>query len=223
MYTMRPEGRLELFIESGLHTAPAPTCERYRAAAARAEVDMRRRVRHGARLKSSGRLFNDWLIKSRADLALLTTQMETGPYPYAGIPWFSTAFGRDAILTAWQILWFEPSLAKGVLSYLAAHQAEAVSAFRDSAPGKIMHATRKGEMAALGEIPFGRYYGCVDTTPLYVALAGAYAERTGDLALIDQLWPVLERAGQWMEQYGDYDGDGLIDYALGAASGLANQ
>lgn len=223
MYPMRPEGRLELYIEIGLHAAPAPTCERFRAAAARAEVDMRRRVRHGARLKSSGRLFNDWLIKSRADLALLTTQMETGPYPYAGIPWFSTAFGRDAILTAWQILWFEPSLAKGVLSYLAAHQAEEVSAFRDSAPGKIMHETRKGEMAALGEIPFGRYYGSVDTTPLYVALAGAYAERTGDLALVDQLWPVLERAVQWMEQYGDSDGDGLIDYARGAASGLANQ
>jgi glycogen debranching enzyme len=223
MYPMRPEGRLELYLEIGLHAGPAPTRERFRAAAARAEVDMRRRVRHGARLRSSGRLFNDWLAKSRADLALLTTQMETGPYPYAGIPWFSTAFGRDAILTAWQILWFEPSLAKGVLTYLAAHQAEEVSAFRDSTPGKIMHETRKGEMAALGEVPFGRYYGGVDTTPLYVALAGAYAERTGDLALIDHLWPTLERAVQWIEQFGDTDGDGLIDYARGEAGGLANQ
>ena len=223
MYPMRPEGRLELYLEIGLHAGPAPTRERFRAAAARAEVDMRGRVRHGARLRSSGRLFNDWLAKSRADLALLTTQMETGPYPYAGIPWFSTAFGRDAIITAWQILWFEPSLAKGVLTYLAAHQADEISAFRDSAPGKIMHETRKGEMAALGEVPFGRYYGGVDTTPLYVALAGAYAERTGDLALIDHLWPTLERAVQWMEQFGDTDGDGLIDYSRGAAGGLANQ
>lgn len=223
MYPLRPEGHLELYIEVGLHSGPPPSRERFAVEAARARLDMRARRRHGARIKSSGRLFNEWLEKSRADLALLTSLMETGPYPYAGIPWFSTAFGRDAIITAWQILWFEPSLAKGVLTYLAAHQAEEVSAFRDSAPGKIMHETRRGEMAALGEIPFGRYYGGVDTTPLFVCLAGAYAERTGDMALIDQLWPHLERALHWIEAYGDSDGDGFIDYARGQESGLANQ
>ncbi len=223
MYPLGPEGRLELYIEIGQEPGPTPTRERFRGHAARARFAMRARSRHGARLRSSGRLFSDWLRKSRADLALLTTQTETGPYPYAGIPWFSTAFGRDAIITAWQVLWLDPSLAKGVLSYLARHQATEVSAFRDSAPGKIMHETRRGEMAALKEIPFGRYYGGVDTTPLYVALAGAYAERTGDWALIDELWPALERALSWIETYGDSDGDGLIDYARGAASGLANQ
>ncbi|WP_304176352.1 amylo-alpha-1,6-glucosidase [Phenylobacterium aquaticum] len=223
LYPLRPEGRLELYLEIGATAEEPPSRERFRANAAAARWDMRSRIRHGARLKSSGRLFNQWLDKSRADLALLTTRMETGPYPYAGIPWFSTAFGRDAIITAWQILWFEPSLAKGVLTYLAAHQAEEVSAFRDSAPGKIMHETRKGEMPALGEVPFGRYYGGVDTTPLFVALAGAYAERTGDLQLIDDLWPALTAATAWMEHFGDTDGDGLIDYARGAESGLANQ
>src|SRR6185369_12242674 len=83
--------------------------------------------------------------------------------------------------------------------------------------------TRRGEMANLGEVPFARYYGGVDTTPLFVALAGAYAERTGDMALIEQLWPALEAAVGWIENYGDTDGDGLIDYARGAKSGLANQ
>jgi len=223
MYSLQPEGRLELYIEIGASAGPTPSRERFRDAAARARWDMRARRRHGARLKSSGRLFNEWLEKSRADLALLTTRMETGPYPYAGIPWFSTAFGRDAIITAWQILWFEPSLARGVLTYLAAHQAEEVSAFRDSAPGKIMHETRKGEMPALGEVPFARYYGGVDTTPLFVALAGAYAERTRDLALIDDLWPALINAIHWIDAYGDSDGDGLIDYKRGHDSGLANQ
>ncbi|MBS0334922.1 MAG: amylo-alpha-1,6-glucosidase [Proteobacteria bacterium] len=223
MYPLGPEMRLELYVEVAARPGPTPTRERFRAAAAAALCAMRARRRHGARLRSSGRLFNEWLDKSAADLALLTTLMETGPYPYAGIPWFSTAFGRDAIITAWQILWFEPSLARGVLTYLAAHQAEEISAFRDSQPGKIMHETRRGEMAVLGEVPFGRYYGGVDTTPLFVALAGAYAERTGDLALIDRLWPALERATAWIELYGDSNGDGLIDYMRGAETGLANQ
>jgi len=223
MYSLQPEGRLELYLEIGSDGGHIPSKERFRDAAARARWDMRARRRHGARLRTSGRLFNEWLEKSKADLALLTTRMETGPYPYAGIPWFSTAFGRDAIITAWQILWFEPSLAKGVLTYLAAHQAEEVSSFRDSAPGKIMHETRKGEMPALGEVPFGRYYGGVDTTPLFVALAGAYAERTGDFALIDDLWPALKAATAWMEHYGDTNADGLIDYKRGQDSGLSNQ
>ena len=223
MYPLGPESHLELYIEIGGEPGPAPTCERFRSHAARARFAMRGRRRHGARLRTSGRLFSEWIEKSKADLALLTTEMETGPYPYAGIPWFSTTFGRDAIITAWQVLWLDPSLAKGVLSFLAAHQASEVSAFRDSAPGKIMHEARKGEMAMLGEVPFGRYYGGVDTTPLFVALAGAYAERTGDLELIDMLWPHLQAAIGWIETYGDADGDGLIDYARGAASGLANQ
>jgi glycogen debranching enzyme len=184
---------------------------------------MRARRRQGARLSTSGRLFNGWIAKSRADIALLTTPTETGPYPYAGIPWFSTAFGRDGIITAWQILWFEPSLARGVLSYLAAHQAQEASAFRDSQPGKIMHETRRGEMAALREVPFGRYYGGVDTTPLFVALAGAYAERTGDALLIERLWPALERAAAWICDRADANPHGLLDYAREAESGLANQ
>jgi glycogen debranching enzyme len=223
MYPLGPESHLELYVEIGMCAGPAPTRERFRAHAARARASMRLRGRRGARVRSSGRIFSEWIEKSKADLALLTTELETGPYPYAGIPWFSTTFGRDAIITAWQVLWLDPSLAKGVLKRLAATQATEVSAFRDSAPGKIMHEARSGEMAGLGEIPFGRYYGGVDTTPLFVALAGAYAQRTGDMALIDRLWPHLEAAVDWIERHGDTDGDGLIDYARGAASGLANQ
>jgi glycogen debranching enzyme len=223
MFSLQAEGVIDLYIEIGAVDGHVPSRERFRDAAAQARWDMRSRRRHGARLRSSGRLFNEWLGKSRSDLALLTTRMETGPYPYAGIPWFSTAFGRDAIITAWQILWFEPSLAKGVLRYLAAHQAQERSTFRDSAPGKIMHETRKGEMPALGEVPFGRYYGGVDTTPLFVALADAYQARTGDDRLIDELWPALTRAMHWIEHDGDSDGDGLIDYARGQDSGLSNQ
>jgi glycogen debranching enzyme len=223
MYPLGPESHLELYVEIGMEPGPTPTRERFRAHAALARFSMRARRRHGARVNTSGRLFSEWVQKSRADLALLTTELATGPYPYAGIPWFSTTFGRDAILTAWQVLWLDPSLAKGALAFLASRQATDLSTFRDAAPGKIMHEARRGEMAELGEVPFGLYYGGVDTTPLFVALAGAYAERTGDMAFIDAIWPNLEAAVHWMENYGDTDGDGLIDYARGEKSGLANQ
>ncbi len=220
--TLARDTRTEIYIEIGAQAAE-PSRARFRAAAARARNDMRFRRRRGARLRTNGRLFNAWMDKSRADLALLTTAMQTGPYPYAGIPWFSTPFGRDGILTAWQILWFEPSLAQGVLTYLAAHQADAVSAFRDSEPGKIMHETRRGEMAALGEVPFGRYYGGVDTTPLFVALAGAYMDRTGDLEQVEKWWPALQRAIDWVDRCAERHPLGLLAYARGAESGLSNQ
>ena len=219
---LRQNDTRQIFVEVG-PDAQSPSRERYRAAAARAHFGMRSRRRRGASLRSSGGLFNDWINKSRADLALLTTDLTTGPYPYAGIPWFSTPFGRDAIITSLQMLWIDPSLARGVLRYLADRQAKETSSFRDSAPGKIMHETRKGEMASLREIPFGEYYGGVDTTPLFVMLAGAYAERTGDLSLIEDLWPALVNAINWVEGAGDSNGDELVDYLRGAKSGLANQ
>src|SRR5205823_1529923 len=130
--------------------------------------------------------FNPWLNRSIADLHMMVSMSSAGPYPYAGVPWFSTPFGRDGLITALECLWFNPDLARGVLAYLAASQASEDVPARDAEPGKILHEARAGEMAALGEIPFGRYYGSVDATPLFVMLAGAYYLRTGDLALIKE-------------------------------------
>jgi glycogen debranching enzyme len=223
LFSLQPRARFELYIEVGAEAEDAPSRARYRHAAVRAIIEARRRRRTGARIRARGARFNAWLDQSRADLAFLTTDLPTGPYPYAGIPWFSTPFGRDGLITAWQMLWIDPGLARGVLRYLAAHQATETSSFRDSQPGKIMHETRQGEMAKLGEIPFGLYYGSVDSTPLFVALAGAYARRTGDLDLVRELWPALIAATEWMETYGDSNGDGLIDYARRDQRGLVNQ
>jgi glycogen debranching enzyme len=220
---LAPGTEQELFIEVGLAAQEAPSLARYRDAAAHARRRMRARQRRGARVRSAGPLFADWMERSRSDLALLTSDLATGPYPYAGIPWFSTPFGRDAVITSLQVLWLNPGMARGVLAFLAEHQAREFSGFLDSAPGKIMHETRKGEMAALRELPFGLYYGGVDTTPLFVMLAGAYARRTGDLDFIDRLWPALRAATDWIERTCDASAHGFLDYARGADSGLANQ
>ncbi|PYR77785.1 MAG: amylo-alpha-1,6-glucosidase [Acidobacteria bacterium] len=176
-----------------------------------------------ARVDTSNRQFDAWIQRSFADVQMMATDTAYGPYPYAGVPWFNTAFGRDGIITALELLTVNPSLARGVLRYLAATQADAVVPDRDAEPGKILHETRGGEMAALGEVPFGLYYGSVDATPLFVVLAGAYYRRTADRALLEHLWPHVERALEWIDRYGDRDGDGFVEYERRTPTGLAHQ
>jgi glycogen debranching enzyme len=174
-------------------------------------------------VNTSNEQFNDWMNRSAADLVMLTADNPEGAFPYAGVPWYSTPFGRDGIITALLYLWADPAIARGVLAHAARLQATKVSPEQDAEPGKIFHETRKGELAALGEIPFGCYYGSVDSTPLFIILAAAYHNRTGDLAFLRGLWPNLQSALEWIDRYGDVDGDGFVEYQKKTERGLLHQ
>lgn len=176
-----------------------------------------------ATLSTDNAEFTNWINRSKFDLVSLLKHTADGLYPYAGVPWYNTTFGRDGIITAMEALWITPEIAKGVLLFLAANQAKTNDPFRDAEPGKILHEARGGEMAILHEVPFYKYYGTIDATPLFVSLAGQYYKRTGDKACIQHIWSNIKAALEWIEKYGDVDGDGFVEYEQKQKSGLFNQ
>jgi glycogen debranching enzyme len=210
---------LEIVCENGRGARSCAFSEAMR----RADQEMDRLAQSFPEITSSNSRFNDWIKRSSSDVLMMTVGNREKDYPYAGVPWFSTVFGRDGIITALETLWVDPSLACGVLKFLAETQATELDPANEAEPGKILHELRHGEMANLKEIPFGRYYGTVDATPLFLLLAGEYYQRTGDRDLIERLWPNLQAALGWIDRYGDVDGDGFVEYAARSSRGLIQQ
>lgn len=220
------EPKEEKFVSSTI------TCERnstsrivdpYHSAFRKLEKEFDRNGIDECVVTSSSETFNAWLTRSSADLRMLIDGNPEGPYPYAGVPWFNTVFGRDGIITALECLWMAPRIAEGVLKYLAETQATSEEPERDAEPGKIIHEMRRGEMSVTGEVPFARYYGSVDSTPLFVLLAGAYFLRTHNLSFLKEIWPHIKCAIAWIDTYGDRDKDGFVEYEKRSSKGLVQQ
>ena len=201
---------------------PAPAVDFDGALAARRSA-IERSQAGWAMLSASNKLFDSLLTRSRADLISLISHTADGAFAMAGIPWFATLFGRDSIITALALLPFNAEVAADTLRALAGMQGSGIDESREEQPGKIVHEIRAGEMAATGETPFGRYYGSIDSTPLFLLLFGRCVAATGDLAFAEELWPNAERALEWIERWGDRDGDGYVEYFRKTPRGLANQ
>jgi glycogen debranching enzyme len=221
---MQPKQRIELTYNIYFKTGDEKVSDiEYDLAKESITEDLAKTRRLFAQIYTSNSQFNHWINRSKADLLSLLTLTEYGNYPYAGVPWYNTAFGRDGIITAMEILWIAPAVSRDVLKFLARKQATEMIPEKDAEPGKILHEMRSGEMANTGEIPFKEYYGTIDATPLFVMLAGMYYERTGDFETIEKIWPNIKAALDWIEKYGDLDGDGFVEYKHKAKNGLTNQ
>ncbi|GAI77472.1 unnamed protein product, partial [marine sediment metagenome] len=176
-----------------------------------------------AMLETNNELFNRLLERSVLDLRLLIEDTPQGLVPTAGIPWFACVFGRDSLITSLQTLMLNPQIATGTLRFLAKCQGTKVDPWYDEEPGKIVHEIRKGEMAKSGEIPHSAYYGSVDATPLFLMLFTETMRWLDDDELFQEILPAAKRALEWMENYGDLDGDGYVEYLSRSSGGIRNQ
>ena len=223
---LEPRCSRRLCLELDFSSAPdlSRTPEEAFDAAHDATINRFREARRmAASLSTDNPAFDSWVTRSFSDVHLLATRYNHGLYPYAGVPWFSCPFGRDGLITARQMLLVEPRVARGVLGFLAEHQADHVDPASDAEPGKILHEARLGEMAALGEVPFRRYYGSVDATPLFLILAGDYLARSADEPFLRELLPALDAAMAWIRGAESRSADGFLRYLCAAQGGLRNQ
>jgi glycogen debranching enzyme len=198
------------------------------------EIDRRRRSEVDAWLALAPLLETDGddlghvYVQSLQDLAALRFYPHIAEQdvslPAAGLPWFMSLFGRDSIISSYQVLPFMPELARTTLRTLAARQGTRVDDFRDQEPGKILHEIRFGELTATGQVPHSPYYGTADATPLYLVLLDEYERWSADRDLVRELEPNARAALEWIDAYGDLDGDGYVEYQTrNPESGLVNQ
>jgi glycogen debranching enzyme len=217
----RARTRIEMTIEptDGEKRAPALT---FSAAETAAEEHASTWASSCTGITSSQTSFDRLINASVRDLRLLGTNSSDGEIVAAGIPWYVAPFGRDTLLTCYEMLLLNPNKARNTLLYLAHHQATEDDPGRDAEPGKILHELRNGELARARLIAHTPYYGSVDSTPLFLMLAGSYHRWTSDTATIEAIMPSIEAALNWIDKHGDQDGDGFVEYKRRSPGGLDN-
>ena len=230
--TARWKLRLPPFKRFQLQTTIVPHVEGKRSRSIRPDFAQQLRLRreaiaewasHSTSFNASNSIFGEMVETCKADFHALQIPEAKERVIAAGIPWFATMFGRDSIIAAYQSLMLNPQLAAETLRVLASHQGKEKNDWRDEEPGKILHEYREGEMTRAGEMPFGPYYGSVDATPLWLILLSETFNWTADEQLVKDLLPNAYRALEWIDSYGDLDGDGFVEYQRRSSKGLANQ
>jgi glycogen debranching enzyme len=179
--------------------------------------------RESTRIESDNSFFCTVLDRSLSDVRMLWNHGSLGGYPAAGTPWYDTLFGRDTAIVGLQTLCLKPSVARACLVALSRWQGQKLDTWRDEEPGKILHELRVGEMTQSGALPFSPYFGSIDSTPLFLLLAGEYFQWTNDVELLSQIEHNLRAGLRWLTDYGDTNRDGLIDYEKRSSKGLVNQ
>jgi glycogen debranching enzyme len=230
--TARWKVKLPPFKRFQLNTTIVPHVEGRRPRTARPDFGQLLRMRReafaewelrAASFSSSNSIFDQLIATSKGDFHALQIPQAEERVVAAGIPWFATMFGRDSIIASYQSLLLNPELAVETLRVLAHHQGTEKNDWRDEEPGKILHEYREGEMTRAGEMPFGPYYGSVDATPLWLILLSETFNWTADEQLVKDMLPHAYRALEWIDAYGDLDGDGFVEYQRRSAKGLINQ
>lgn len=158
------------------------------------------------------------MTRSLRDLRVLRSTLKGETFFAGGVPWFVTIFGRDSLITALQMLAFDPDISAQTLRLMAQYQGDTVDEWREEQPGKILHELRVGEAARMNLIPYTPYYGTIDTTPLFLILIGRHAAWSGDLSLFKELLPNIDRALDWMDRYGDRHGEAFVAYDSSSTS-----
>jgi glycogen debranching enzyme len=224
--------KLPPFKRFQLQITVVPQVEAKPSRASRADFSQQLRMRrdayaewesHSSHFNSSNSIFDQMMGNCKGDFHALQIPEGQEHVIAAGIPWFATMFGRDSVIAAFQSLLLSPQLAAETLRVLARFQGAENMEWRDEEPGKILHEFREGEMTRAGEMPFGPYYGSADSTPLWLVLLSETFNWTADEQLVKDLLPHAYRALEWIDRYGDLDGDGFVEYARRSSRGLANQ
>ncbi len=163
-------------------------------------------------IQTNNGIFNKIFLRSLSDLRMLYMGMPVDIFYSAGVPWYDALFGRDSIISAMQVIPYNPVVAKSTLRVLASIPGQKVDDWRDEQPGKILHELRIGEEANLHLIPNTPYYGSVDSTPLFLILIAEYIDWTGDMGLFRELLKNVDAAIGWIDNYSNLDGSGFCSY-----------